>query len=273
LPLPPSGLVPLDDLSRGALAYVVARVLTALGRDWTLRNIAELSQLEAAAVEDCVVYPIGLQLGSVTLQARVYIPERIALANVPERVAIRSLHAMRVTLSARGGRAWLPLSTLPELAQGDVIVLDDTALIRGQGEHWRGEVSAGLFGSRSHLRCVLEEQGLRVEGYAQTQIKELSMTTGQVQKAGDTTTQTSVSDADHVATDAPIELQVEIARFSLSLGELQRLQPGDVLITGRRIGERVSVQVGGQAFAQGELVDVEGEIGVRLLSFSEPKGA
>lgn len=94
------------------------------------------------------------------------------------------------------------------------------------------------------------------------------MTTGTIHKAsaaGDTT----ASAHTNIASDAPIELQVEIARFSVSLGELQRLQAGDVLTTGRKIGERVSVQVGGQAFAEGELVDVDGEVGVRLLGFSE----
>jgi type III secretion system YscQ/HrcQ family protein len=72
------------------------------------------------------------------------------------------------------------------------------------------------------------------------------------------------------AVDAPIELQVEVARFSLTLAELQRLRPGDVLATGRRIGEHVKLRIAGQAFAEGELVDIEGELGVRILTFNAP---
>jgi type III secretion protein Q len=262
-----AGLVPLDELSRGALAYLVARMLAALGDGWTLRNILELSQLEAASLEDCVVYPIALQLGPALLHMRAYIPDRLAIQRVPERIAVRSLHALRVTLSASAGVARLPSSTLRELARGDIIVLDESALVRA-GDRWRGQVRAGLLGSRNHLGCVLEEQGLRVEGYAHALGKELGMTTGTIEKAsaaGDTTASINTN----IASDAPIELQVEIARFSVSLGELQRLQAGDVLTTGRKIGERVSVQVGGRAFAEGELVDVDGEVGVRLLGFSE----
>jgi len=263
----PQGIVPLDDLSRGALAYLVARMLAALGDGWTLRNILELSQLEAASLGPCVVYPLMLQLGSVRMHMRAYIPERLALQQVPERIVVRNLHGLRVTLSASAGYARLASSTLRGLGRGDIVVLDHCALVR-EGDRWRGQVRAGLLGSRNHLQCALEEQGLRVDSYAHATGKELGMTTGTIQKAS-AVEETTAGTLSNLASDAPIELQVEIARFSVSLGELQRLQAGDVLTTGRKIGERVSLQVGGQAFAEGELVDVDGEVGVRLLSFSE----
>jgi type III secretion system YscQ/HrcQ family protein len=258
-----AGIVALDELSRGALAYLVARMLAALGDGWTLRNIIELTQLEAAVIEDCVVCPLAVRLGPVLLNARAYIPDRLVIQNIPERISVRSLHALRVALSASAGYARLPASTLRELGCGDVVVLEHSALVR-ESDRWRGQVRAGLLGSRNHLQCALEDQALRVLSYAHE--KELAMTTGTIHKASEIA-------ASNVGSDAAIELQVEIARFSLSLGELQRLQAGDVLTTGRKIGERVSVQVGGQAFAEGELVDVEGEVGVRLLHFSEPAAA
>lgn len=263
--LPGPGIMPLDELSKGALAYVIARVLAALGGRWSLRNITELSQLTAAMLEDCVACPITLQLGRATLPVRAYIPERLTLQHLPERVAIRSLHALGVTLVARAGLATLPLSSVHELGLGDIVVLDECALTRA-GDHWRGQVYAGLHGSRNHLQCALEEQGLRVEQRGEA--KESTMSTGHIHKAGDTTG--TIDAASSLGNDAPIELSIEIARFSLSLGELQRLQVGDVLSTGRRIGERVRVSVGGQTFAEGELVDVEGEVGVRLTSFAQP---
>lgn len=263
--LPAPGVVPLDELSKGALAYVIARVLAALGDTWSLRNITELSQLTAAMVEDCVVCPIALQLGSVTVNLRGYFPERLSLQQLPQRVVVRSLHALRVTLIARAGSARLPLPQIKELGLGDVIVLDEATLVR-QGERWRGQAYAGLQGSHNHLQCALEEQGLRVEHHADA--RESTMSTGHVHKAGDTTAEIPISG--NVSADAAIELQIEIARFSLTLGELQGLQPGDVLSTGRRIGERVRVNVGGHTFAEGELVDIDGEVGVRLLSFAQP---
>jgi len=68
------------------------------------------------------------------------------------------------------------------------------------------------------------------------------------------------------AGDAPVDVVVELARVALPLGELAALRPGEVLVTGRSLGERVTLRVGERILAQGELVDVDGEIGVRILS-------
>jgi flagellar motor switch/type III secretory pathway protein FliN len=65
-------------------------------------------------------------------------------------------------------------------------------------------------------------------------------------------------------TDAPMELALELARFQRTLGELERLQPGDVLVTGRRTGEPASVRVAGRVVAEGELVVLADEVGVRI---------
>ena len=68
-----------------------------------------------------------------------------------------------------------------------------------------------------------------------------------------------------LAGDAPIEVVVEVARFTLPLEELAALRTGEVLTTGQPIGEQVTVRASGQAIARGELVDVDGQIGVRIL--------
>lgn len=65
--------------------------------------------------------------------------------------------------------------------------------------------------------------------------------------------------------DAPIELRVELARVALTLSELAEMRPGEVLVTGRPLGTEVVLRAGDRAVATGELVDVEGELGVRVL--------
>jgi flagellar motor switch protein FliM len=96
-----------------------------------------------------------------------------------------------------------------------------------------------------------------------TSVKEPSMSSGRVSQAPEA--RATVPD---IAADAPLELSIELARFSLTLGELQRTRPGDVLVTGRAIGESVTLRVAGRAIAQGDLVDVDGEVGLRITSFS-----
>lgn len=68
------------------------------------------------------------------------------------------------------------------------------------------------------------------------------------------------------AGDAPIDVVVELARVTMPLAELAALRPGEVLATGRALGERVTLRAGDRTIALGELVDVDGEIGVRILS-------
>ena len=70
------------------------------------------------------------------------------------------------------------------------------------------------------------------------------------------------------ALDAPLVVRVEFGSVTLSAREWAELGPGDVLETGRRIAEPVILRVGGQEVARGELVDVEGELGVKIQSLS-----
>ncbi len=75
-----------------------------------------------------------------------------------------------------------------------------------------------------------------------------------------------------IVVDAPVVVRVELGTVSLTASEWARLRPGDVIETGRRISEPAILRVGGRAVARGELVDVEGELGVRvreLISVSE----
>lgn len=70
--------------------------------------------------------------------------------------------------------------------------------------------------------------------------------------------------------DASVELRVELARFSLTVAQLTRLGPGDVLETRRRVGEAVTLRAGTAAIAEGDLVDVDGELGVRITRLLAP---
>ena len=259
-PTPPN-LLPLDELSRGALAYVIARVLAALGGTLSLCDIADLSRLAAwLAGSACVVWPVLVSLGRQTLTLRVYLPEHIPREDLPQRVAIRDLNHLKLELCASAGVARLTQRLAASLLPGDVVVLDETRVILEQGRA-RGEVTAALPGSHSFIRCAIAEGGLRIEAFHPS--KDRTMSTGNIDNTADLG-----EPGQGFASDTPIELQVEVARFSLTLEELQRLRAGDVLVTGQRIGERVILRVSGRSFAEGELVDVEGEIGVRLQSFT-----
>lgn len=65
--------------------------------------------------------------------------------------------------------------------------------------------------------------------------------------------------------DVPILVRVEIGEACMAARDWATLQQGDVIALGRRIGEQVVLRVGGVPVATGELVEVEGDVGVRIL--------
>jgi flagellar motor switch/type III secretory pathway protein FliN len=65
--------------------------------------------------------------------------------------------------------------------------------------------------------------------------------------------------------DAPVVVRVELGAIELAAREWAALGPGDVITLGRKIGDPAILRVGGVEVARGELVQVEGEYGVRIL--------
>ncbi|HWZ93320.1 MAG TPA: FliM/FliN family flagellar motor switch protein, partial [Polyangiaceae bacterium] len=64
--------------------------------------------------------------------------------------------------------------------------------------------------------------------------------------------------------DSPIVVRLEMGAVSMTAREWAELGPGDVIETGRRIAEPVILRVAGREVARGELVNLEGELGVRI---------
>jgi flagellar motor switch/type III secretory pathway protein FliN len=71
--------------------------------------------------------------------------------------------------------------------------------------------------------------------------------------------------------EVPVVVRVEIGTAEMRAREWASLGRGDVIALGRKIGESVTLRVGGVAVARGELVDLDGEIGVRILGRAEDR--
>lgn len=73
---------------------------------------------------------------------------------------------------------------------------------------------------------------------------------------------TIVADVSHI----PISISIELCRTQLSLWELGGLKSGDVIELNKRPTELIDLLVAGKVIGRGELVDVDGELGVRISS-------
>jgi type III secretion protein Q len=132
---------------------------------------------------------------------------------------------LRVRASLRSGSALLAEADRQGLEAGDVVVTD-------------GGASALVLPGGARFRGRLDEEGFSVE-------QEVDM--------------------DGRNASIPVEVEVELSRLDVTLGELARLEPGAVLPLGIDRTGRVALVVGGRTLARGELVDVEGAVGVRIL--------
>jgi len=67
----------------------------------------------------------------------------------------------------------------------------------------------------------------------------------------------------------PVEVEFEVGKLELRLGEIAALQPGYVFALPVHLeGANVTIRANGRVAGQGELVAVGDTLGVRLLSWS-----
>lgn len=253
----------LDALSTGVLGYLAARLLAAAGAD--LRLCAVLQAAEARAVIGAhakLLWPLRVSLdGQAVGHVRVLLSEDALAATARSARSLPAhLRALPLRVCAHVARVSLLQRELTMLAIGDVVVPARCTLARDR-HGFHGEAMLHACGTaRDAFRCeargselvlrTLETEG----GIAMTQAKRI-----------DTQSMHTDAGALALAGDAPVELCLQLARFTMTLAELSALRAGEVLGTGRAIGERVTLSAAGRAVAYGELVDIDGEVGLRVL--------
>lgn len=252
--VPPTASGPLSDVERGVVLYAATRLLD--GLSWRAAAVVTSPLPVVAALRDegSAVWSTQMRVGVTTGVARVWIPDRVPAETTPP-----NLKRLRLTVCADAGAAELGAEDLASLRPGDVVVLDEC--------WWRQNerIRVRVLGA-SRTSWWLEEQ---FEGWFLHSIEA-----GEAlpeHKGGVMSDEVGTDAGQEVVTqvgDAPIALSVEVARFTLAVEELAALRPGEVVTTSQRVGDRVSLRAGQQVVAEGELVDVDGEIGIRILSLA-----
>jgi type III secretion system YscQ/HrcQ family protein len=76
----------------------------------------------------------------------------------------------------------------------------------------------------------------------------------------------NLAEAGPLLGDIPINVVVELGRVQLTADEVIRLRAGQLLELGRSPSDPVDLVVNGKLLAKGELVEIEGALGVKILS-------
>lgn len=86
----------------------------------------------------------------------------------------------------------------------------------------------------------------------------------------------AVTDADNLPEteallgDMPLDMAVEVGRVALSANDVIRLRSGQVIRLARSPADPVDLVIQGRLIGHGELVEIDGAVGVRVLSLVEP---
>lgn len=150
------------------------------------------------------------------------------------------------------GRAELPMRTCRALATGDVVLVQHPCFdLEGRGELRIGRRVANCtlhFGNQTLLELT--------EWHATT--------TGSTMKEPQATPPSPFADDDDSLDDLPVTLSFELGTLEMPLSELNALTPGCVLAIRGAVPPEVAVCAGGRRIGAGELVELDGRLGVEI---------
>jgi flagellar motor switch protein FliM len=165
-----------------------------------------------------------------------------------------------VALRVEMGRTAVEVGDLSRLRPGDVVLLDEARVRTDRGESGRVWLRAGL-GVAVALEAQLETAGDRYR---------VRLERGVMPEGARTMEQVESLDGMAVLRDVPLEVVAELARLQVSVEDILALRPGQVLELEVGPGGPIQLSIHGRVVARGELVEVDGHLGVKLTALGAP---
>lgn len=233
----------LTAAERGLTAFAVAGLMQALGEGcaWTI-------QLTAGRAQRRVGVEVEVTLGELTGLAWLLVDDDLLRQRPVSRRhrwprRLGRLAGQALVLPAVAARLTLSSAELDQLGEGDVLL------------------SPGCPGPNDGPGASL---CIGDGAFAVTVEDQLATVTGRYQRQGDPEMDDAEQDDTTLAEALPVELVVELGRAKLTGAQVLDLEIGDVVALERPLAGLVDLRVGGKLVARGELVNIDGEAGVRL---------
>ncbi|HEY8925667.1 MAG TPA: FliM/FliN family flagellar motor switch protein [Polyangia bacterium] len=235
---------------RGVLAAIVAAVLRfAPGTRLATSTRGEWSGSGLARVEISAACTLLREHGFIDVPPS-WIPLGFDTEHLVEALLAKDLH---INLSVELARTTISAMAWSGARPGDAVVFEERTW---PSSHQPLDVDV-IVGRYAAAATCAPDGCVRLEGPFRMKSPRLRRTMSQ------DTTQKLNSD---VLASAPIEIVAELGRIALRADEVVALDAGSILTFGAVSPTRVDLRVGDQRWATGELVNVEGQLGVRLLS-------
>ena len=224
---------PLVPVEHAIFAMLVAAACEDLG---VRADVAPRLALDARELADARRVQVRATLlgGDLELAVVAHVPRALALRPPPARPVATWSEGVTFELPIVVGRCALPREVIAALAPRDVVTIEGR---RDRGELVFGDGAIGLAVPAGGVEARV------ATGYG---VRDMAL-----------------------PDDAHAELTVTIGTVQLSLRRLVELSVGEVVRLGRPLGGPFELRVAGKAIGTGELIDVDGELGVRVLSVGD----
>ncbi len=240
---------PIGTVEAGVLTYAVARWLGEGA--FSVGAVFGHAPALVEAVEPTLRWSMTLTLGEARGSGALWLPDPVGIS--PARPGPPPAW-LPVVAHVDAGHAILSASAIASLGPGDVVIPDQLDVdLNGVGRvHLRVRGSSLTLVCRNASELTLEE------------IQDNALPTTRGRRAPPRERANMADETFAKLSDTPITLHVEIARVEMSLGDVASLAVGEVLRTSRTLSDKVTLRAGERAVARGELVDVDGELGVQI---------
>lgn len=235
-----------------ALRVLAAGPSAALGRDFHARTGVACT-LQATVV-----------LGDDAFDVAISVPRASADGTAPDVFDARSLSQLgRAPIAMPVVIATLELSRAEAstLSVGDAVML---GLPEGASFAGRAVTLVPPRAEVGFVAHVGEGGGLVLSGEV-VDAPWSATTLGDEMDSNEAGAQSSQKTMVDVLGDAPVVLRVEVGTCEMAARDWALVAKGDALSLGRRLGEPVVLRIAGAEVARGELVAIDGEIGVRIV--------
>jgi flagellar motor switch protein FliM len=258
--------------------------------------------------EPLAVVQLKATFGAHSGYVRLFVPSSVlSTASPPPEAPVRrarlsadaQAHASRLShvkawLRAEIGQVEISSGDLLQLRERDVVLVDGLTARPDQGQGGTVKLKLGT-GRSGHLdaELVLEDgrYQAKVTGFAlgppppkappdEVEAPPEEPTSNEAQALGDGDDQSTTPgvargrasvenpEGADMLNDIPLQISVELARVPVTAEEVVGLKVGHVFDLHRMAGEPLDLSVNGKVVARGELVEMDGNLGVRIVSLA-----
>lgn len=154
------------------------------------------------------------------------------------------------------GESDIPIGRLSDLGRGDVILIARPFLD-----------GAGAI----QLRALSDRAAFSIN--ARLDGSQLILSSSPIAMTTDSPPAEQPDDASVPLDQIPVRLSFDVGTKTLTLAELQALQPGSTFALDRPPNEYLTIRANGAPIGTGHLVDIDGRLGVAVTSLSAPRGS